>query len=170
MTTLVESISFNGTEITLTLRPPNNSDWQALAAAASIRILESYPVVQRVVLKWGSGVFRTSRAHVNSCFIPVVLRLESSLMAEIVNRLRGIHPTTILNYSADFSNSRVMNSDPDVLSPRWRGSYLRGHRLSSNLGSAPSSRHIFMWSCVAGNGGDGGLSTLDRLIIRTVLA
>ena len=55
MTTLVESISFDGTEITLTLRPPNNSDWQALAAAASIRVLESYPVIERVVLKWGSG-------------------------------------------------------------------------------------------------------------------
>jgi hypothetical protein len=89
MTTLVESISFNGTEITLTLRPPNNSDWQALAAAASIRILESYPVVQRVVLKWGSGVFRTSRAHVEHLLHPdgFAVIANRARWQEIVNRL-----------------------------------------------------------------------------------
>lgn len=70
MTTLVESISLDGTEITLTLRPPNNSDWHALAAASSIRLLESYPVIERVVLKWGSGIFRTSRARVEQLLHP----------------------------------------------------------------------------------------------------
>ena len=70
MTTLVESISFDGTEITLTLRAPTNSDWQALAAAASIRLLESYPVIQRVVLNWGPGKFRTSRAQVEQLLHP----------------------------------------------------------------------------------------------------
>ena len=89
MTTLVESISFNGTEITLTLRPPSNSDWQALAAAASIRILESYPAIQRVVLKWGSGMFRTSRSHVEQLLHPdgFAAIANRARWQEIVNRL-----------------------------------------------------------------------------------
>jgi hypothetical protein len=89
MTTLVESISFDGTEITLTLRPPNNSDWQALAAAASIRVLESYPVIQRVVLKWGSGIFRTSRSHVEQLLHPdgFAAIANRARWQEIVNRL-----------------------------------------------------------------------------------
>jgi hypothetical protein len=89
MTTLVESISFDGTEITLTLRPPNNSDWQALAAAASIRLLESYPVIQRVILKWDSGVFRTSRAHVEQLLHPdgFAAIANRARWQEIVNRL-----------------------------------------------------------------------------------
>ena len=89
MTTLVESISFNGTEITLTLRPPNNSDWQALAAAASIRLLESYPVIQRVVLKWGSDVFRTSRTQVEQLLHPdgFAAIANRARWQEIVNRL-----------------------------------------------------------------------------------
>jgi len=89
MTTLVESISFDGTEITLTLRPPNNSDWQALAAAASIRLLESYPVIQHVVLKWGSGVFRTSRTHVEQLLHPdgFAVIANRARWQDIVNRL-----------------------------------------------------------------------------------
>jgi len=89
MTTLVESISFDGTEITLTLRPPNNSDWQALAAAASIRLLESYPVIQHVVLKWGSGVFRTSRTHVEQMLHPdgFAVIANRARWQDIVNRL-----------------------------------------------------------------------------------
>jgi len=89
MTTLVESISFEGTQITLTLRPPNNSDWQALAAAASIRILESYPAIQKVVLKWGSGVFRTSRSHVEQLLHPdgFAVIANRARWQEVVNRL-----------------------------------------------------------------------------------
>jgi hypothetical protein len=89
MTKIVESISFDGTEITLTLRPPNNSDWQALAAAASIRVLESYPVIQRVVLKWGSGIFRTSRSHVEQLLHPdgFAAIANRARWQEIVNRL-----------------------------------------------------------------------------------
>lgn len=89
MTSLVESISFDGTEITLTLRPPNNSDWQALAASACIRILESYPVVQRVVLKWGTGIFRTSRAHVEQLLHPdgFAAIANRARWQEVVNRL-----------------------------------------------------------------------------------
>jgi hypothetical protein len=89
MTTLVESISFDGTEVTLTLRPPNNSDWQALAAAASIRVLETYPVIQRVVLKWGSGTFRTSRSHVEQLLHPngFAVIANRARWQEIVNRL-----------------------------------------------------------------------------------
>ncbi len=89
MTTLVESISFDGTEITLTLRPPNNSDWRALAAAASIRLLESYPVIDRVGLKWGSGIFRTSRAHVEKLLHPdgFAVIANRARWQDIVNRL-----------------------------------------------------------------------------------
>ena len=89
MTPLVEFISFDGTEITLTLRPPNNSDWQALAAAASIRLLESYPVIQHVVLKWGSGIFRTSRAHVEQLLHPdsFAAIANRARWQEIVNRM-----------------------------------------------------------------------------------
>jgi len=89
MTTLVESINFDGTEITLTLRPPNNSDWQALAAAASIRILESYPVAQRVVLRWGSGVFRTSRGQVEKLLHPdgFAAIANRARWQDVVNRL-----------------------------------------------------------------------------------
>ena len=89
MTTLVESISFDGTEITLMLRPPNNSDWLALAAAASVRLLESYPVIQRVVLKWGSGVFRTSRAQVEELLQPdsFAVIADRARWQDIVNRL-----------------------------------------------------------------------------------
>jgi hypothetical protein len=103
MTNLVESISFNGTEITLTLRPPNNSDWQALAAAASIRLLESYPVVQRVVLKWGSGVFRTSRAHVEQLLHP-------DGFAAIANRARWQDIVNRLVLSASDSRSTATPS------------------------------------------------------------
>ena len=89
MTTLVESIRFDGTEITLMLRPPNNSDWQALAAAASVRLLESYPVIQHVVLKWGSGVFQTSRAQVEQLLLPDSFAAISdrARWQDIVNRL-----------------------------------------------------------------------------------
>lgn len=89
MTTLVECINFNGTEITLTLRPPNNSDWQALAAAASIRILESYPVIQRVILRWGSGDFRTSRAQVEKLLHPdgFAAIANRARWQDVVNRL-----------------------------------------------------------------------------------
>jgi|KBSMisStaDraftv2_1062788.scaffolds.fasta_scaffold48187_1 hypothetical protein len=89
MTSLLESISFDGTEITLTLRPPNNSDWQALAAAASIRLLESFPVIQHVVLKWGSGVFRTSRTHVEQLLHPdgFAAIANRARWQDIVNRL-----------------------------------------------------------------------------------
>jgi hypothetical protein len=89
MTKLLESIRFDGTEITLTLRPPNNSDWQALAAAASVRLLESYPVIQRVVLKWGTGVFRTSRAHVEQLLHPdgIAVISNRAKWQDIVNRL-----------------------------------------------------------------------------------
>jgi len=89
MTTLVESIRFKGTEITLTLRPPNHSDWHALAAAAAVRILESYPVVQRVVLNWGTGVFRTSRAHVEQLLHPdgFAAIANRARWQDIVNRL-----------------------------------------------------------------------------------
>ena len=89
MTALVESISFDGTEVTLTLRPPTNSDWQALAAAASIRLLESYPVIQRVVLKWGPGNFRTSRAQVEQLLHPdgFAAIANRARWQEIVNRL-----------------------------------------------------------------------------------
>jgi len=89
MTTLVESISFDGTEITLNLRPPNNSDWHALAAAASIRVLESYPVIQRVVLKWGSGVFSTSRTRVEHLLRPdgFAAIANRARWQDVVNRL-----------------------------------------------------------------------------------
>lgn len=89
MTTLVESVRIDGTEITLTLRPPNNSDWQALAAAAAIRLLESYPVIQRVVFKWGTGVFRTSRAHVEQLLHPdgFAAIANRARWQDIVNRL-----------------------------------------------------------------------------------
>jgi len=89
MTTLVESVRIDGTEITLTLRPPNNSDWQALAAAAAIRLLESYPVIQRVVFKWGNGVFRTSRAHVEQLLHPdgFAAIANRARWQDIVNRL-----------------------------------------------------------------------------------
>ena len=104
MTTLVESISFDGTEITLTLRPPNNSDWQALAAAASIRLLESYPVIQRVVLNWGSGIFRTSRAQVEQLLHP-------DSFAAIANRARWQEIVNLLVLSA--SDSRGTRMTPD---------------------------------------------------------
>ena len=89
MTTLVESVRIDGTEITLTLRPPNNSDWQALTAAAAIRLLESYPVIQRVVFKWGNGVFRTSRAHVEQLLHPdgFAAIANRARWQDIVNRL-----------------------------------------------------------------------------------
>ena len=89
MTTLVESISLDGTEITLTLRPPNNSDWHALAAAASIRLLESYPVIESVVLKWGSGIFRTSRVRVEQLLHPdgFAAIANRARWQDIVNRL-----------------------------------------------------------------------------------
>jgi len=96
MTKLLESVRFNGTEITLTLRPPNNSDWQALAAAASVRLLETYPVIQRVVLKWGTGVFRTSRAHVEQLLHPdnIAAISNRAKWQDIVNRLVLDHSST----------------------------------------------------------------------------
>jgi len=89
MTPLVESIRFDGTEITLTLRPPNNSDWQALAAAAAIRVLEYYPVIEKVVLRWGTGIFRTSRAHVEQILHPdgFAVIANRARWQDIVNRL-----------------------------------------------------------------------------------
>ena len=96
MTTLIESIRLEGTEITMTLRPPHNSDWQALAAAAAIRVLESYPVIERVVLKWGTGTFRTSRPDVERMLHP-------DGFAAITNRARW--QDTVNRLVLDYANS-----------------------------------------------------------------
>jgi|GEM_PF-3627538 len=101
MTNLVESIALDGTRITLTLRAPVHSDWQALMAAASIRVLESYPVVEQVVLKWGEDEFSTSRTHVEQLLRPdgFAAIANRARWQEIVNRLvlespGGLHTTT----------------------------------------------------------------------------
>ena len=70
MKNLVESITLDGNHVTFSLRPPMHPEWRAFAAAASVRVLESYPVVERVVMKWGTGYFSTSRAHVEQMLRP----------------------------------------------------------------------------------------------------
>jgi hypothetical protein len=89
MTNLVESIALDGTEITLTLRPPIHPDWQALAAAASIRALESYPIIENIVFKWGESRFGTSRTHVEQLLRPdgFAAIADRARWQEIVNRL-----------------------------------------------------------------------------------
>jgi hypothetical protein len=89
MTNLVESIALDGTEVTLTLRPPIHPDWQALVAAASVRVLEFYPVFNNIVFKWGESRFSTSRAHVEQMLRPdgFAAIADRGRWQEIVNRL-----------------------------------------------------------------------------------
>ena len=89
MKNFVEAIELVGNQVTLSIRPPMHPEWKALAAAASVRVLESYPVIERVVLKWESGSFATSRAHVEQLLRPdgFAAVANRSRWQEIVNRL-----------------------------------------------------------------------------------
>ena len=89
MSNLVESIKLNGARMTLTLSSPLHSEWKAMAAAAAVRILEHYPVIDNVVLNWGGEVFGTSRKRVEQMLRPDGFSAVSNRARwqEVINRL-----------------------------------------------------------------------------------
>jgi hypothetical protein len=85
----VESISLDGMEMRLVLRSPIPADGKALAAAAAVRILERYPVIQTVVSVWGHAQFEVTREEVERLLRPdgLAALADRARWQDLINKL-----------------------------------------------------------------------------------